>query len=201
MRLACCLPMPLDEGSLLHLLKAKNPKVIDSIFTTSFRLRHEGVSEQTKAGWRETLELSSEEVNDLCTGVAQLIHKCIYENVQDKAAVGAMFSDDFHGALKGLIAKIIVARVGGWREACLSNQVSPPKLVDFDWRVDQKRSSNFLSRMTVPSVIVEMKVQKQPTQKGVMPGVEDIQFELSKEALGTMLDGLGKIRDQLGSLN
>jgi hypothetical protein len=33
-----------------------------------------------------------------------------------------------------------------------------------------------------------------------MPGTRDVQFELDKETLATMLDGLGKIRDQLAGL-
>jgi hypothetical protein len=92
-----------------------------------------------------------------------------------------------------------------------------------DWRVDMKTSSNHLSRMAVPTVIVEMKVrwlqergagrpargaraedraQLQETAARVdrMPGTRDVQFELDKETLATMLDGLGKIRDQLAGL-
>jgi hypothetical protein len=100
-----------------------------------------------------------------------------------------------------------------------------------DWRVDVKTSSNLLSRMSVPTVLVGMKVflthslyaielrqmglfkifslfsrfyfrqvQDIPTQVGVVPDVKNVQFELSKEALQTMLDGLNKIRDQLGAI-
>lgn len=86
------------------------------------------------------------------------------------------------------------------REAVVSSQVGPPKLVDFDWRVDLKTASNHLSRMAVPTVLVSMKVQNQPTEVGVMPSVKDVQFEMGASALNTLLDGLGKIRDQLGSI-
>ncbi len=77
--------------------------------------------------------------------------------------------------------------------------------------------------MSVPSVMVEMKVwamstyqpyynhnfanltcifqiQNNPSAQGIMPGVDTLQFEMSREALSTMLDGLTKIRDQLGSI-
>lgn len=33
-----------------------------------------------------------------------------------------------------------------------------------------------------------------------MPGVKDVQLELSTQELATMLDGLGKIKDQLESI-
>ena len=49
-------------------------------------------------------------------------------------------------------------------------------------------------------MLVGMKVQDTPTHVGVVPDVKDVQFELSKEALQTMLDGLNKIRDQLGAI-
>ncbi len=83
--------------------------------------------------------------------------------------------------------------------ACIPH-VCPPVLSRADWRVDVKTSSNLLSRMSVPTVLVGMKVQDTPTHVGVVPDVKDVQFELSKEALQTMLDGLNKIRDQLGAI-
>jgi len=33
-----------------------------------------------------------------------------------------------------------------------------------------------------------------------MPGIRHVNFELTKETLETMLDGLGKIKDQLSSI-
>lgn len=35
---------------------------------------------------------------------------------------------------------------------------------------------------------------------GIPPAVEKVGFELSKEALQTMLDGLSRIRDQLSAM-
>ena len=77
---------------------------------------------------------------------------------------------------------------------------SSPVCLHADWRVDVKTSSNLLSRMSVPTVLVGMKVQDVPTRVDLVPDVKDVQFELSKEALQTMLDGLNKIRDQLSAV-
>ncbi len=82
----------------------------------------------------------------------------------------------------------------------MENQIGAPTLVDFDWCVDIKTSSSMLSRMQVPTVMVNLKIQSPPKKLGVMSGTRDIHFELSKQALNTMLDGLGKIRDQLDSV-
>ena len=43
-------------------------------------------------------------------------------------------------------------------------------------------------------------IQEIQAHKDVMPGSQHVNFELTKEALETMLDGLGKIRDQLSSI-
>ena len=72
--------------------------------------------------------------------------------------------------------------------------------MDVDWRVDVKLASDQVSRMSVPTTIVDLQIEQQPEKVGEMPVVRDVSFELSKEALETMLEGLGKIRDQLSSI-
>ena len=97
--------------------------------------------------------------------------------------------------------------------------VSLPCLIDFDWKVNIKSSSDSASRMAAPTCLVQMNVRPHPLIKsshahknkydviftgGVMPrvnqNVRTINVEFSKETLDTMLDGLGKIRDQLSSV-
>lgn len=55
--------------------------------------------------------------------------------------------------------------------------------------------------MQIPAVLMTLKVENTPSQALKMPETTQLQFELSREALGTMIDGLGKIRDQLASMN
>ena len=40
--------------------------------------------------------------------------------------------------------------------------VSLPKLADFDWRVDVKTSSDAITRMSMPTCLVQFKVCKSP---------------------------------------
>ncbi len=79
-------------------------------------------------------------------------------------------------------------------------QVSGPRLLDMDWRVDIKTSSDSLARMAVPTCLLELKVQDMPKRVGEMGDVDTITLELSKEALATMLEGLNKIRGQLSAV-
>lgn len=101
--------------------------------------------------------------------------------------------------------------------------VSLPRLVDFDWRVDVKTSSDCAVRMAQPTCLVQMKVSlygiAQPCtvhhlrcllllpqvrggseQQTQLPPTETVSMEFSRETLDTMLDGLGRIRDQLASV-
>ena len=45
-----------------------------------------------------------------------------------------------------------------------------------------------------------LQVQASPTLVDVMAPTRSITFEMNRETLETMLDGLGKIRDQLASI-
>ena len=74
------------------------------------------------------------------------------------------------------------------------------RLIDVDWRVDLKTSSEEVSNMSVPTVIVKLKVQPEATRAGELAPIRTVQFVLTKEALGTMLDGLRKIREQLDKI-
>ena len=54
--------------------------------------------------------------------------------------------------------------------------------------------------MNIPSVLVELEIEQTPCSTNFPPSVEKVPFELSAQALSTMLDGLGRIRDQLGAM-
>jgi hypothetical protein len=80
------------------------------------------------------------------------------------------------------------------------SRVSLPKLVDIDWSLHVKRASSQVSRLKVPVAIVGFQIEDQPTSTSSLPATQRVDFELSREALSTMLDGLGKIRDQLSAM-
>ncbi|EFC44468.1 hypothetical protein NAEGRDRAFT_5651, partial [Naegleria gruberi] len=75
-----------------------------------------------------------------------------------------------------------------------------PKLVDMKWRVDLSTASNVIQKMSAPSVVIQLNVQNPSKVVGVMPKTEQVNFEMDKETLSTMLKGLSKIRDQLASI-
>jgi len=54
--------------------------------------------------------------------------------------------------------------------------------------------------MQIPSIWMSLNIESTPANTAVMSKVEMVDVELSREALETMIDGLGKIRDQLNNM-
>ena len=57
-----------------------------------------------------------------------------------------------------------------------------------------------LSDLLIYNVFLYYQVEEPPAVCGEIGTVNSVNVELSKETLDTMLDGLGKIRDQLNSV-
>ena len=120
--------------------------------------------------------------------------------MEDLATLYEEAGQDVNPKLKSMIGSIITNRLGVFREAAISNRVSLPKYVDMNWAINMKKSSSKIPAMNIPTVLLELQVQSQATKVEEIPPLEKINLELSKPAVETLLDGLGKIRDQLSSL-
>ncbi|XP_006821404.1 COMM domain-containing protein 9-like [Saccoglossus kowalevskii] len=147
-----------------------------------------------------TLRVQQNIAKQLLVTLSSLIRCAIFEGCSDFMSVQDLFPDNFHKNLKDLLSKIIADNISTWRNRSLNNQISLPRLVDFDWRVDLKTSTDTISRMSMPTCILQLKVQETAKRVDTVPDVSSLSVELSKETLDTMLDGLSKIRDQLSSV-
>lgn len=154
---------------------------------------------QTKSIAR-ALNIEKEQSTKLHTALGRLLKRALFLDTQDPEILFNLFPANFHNNLKELLVKIILDNQSTWRKQAISNQVSMPRLVDFDWRVDLKAASGTISRLSVPTCLVQFKVQNIPIKVGVVPEEDLINMELSKETLDTMLNGLYKIQDQLSSI-
>ncbi|KAG7473844.1 hypothetical protein MATL_G00100110 [Megalops atlanticus] len=143
-----------------------------------------------------TLCVSASEAQQLLRALHTLSHHVLFYSLSAPEQILALFPHSFHASLKNLITKILLEQSPTWRSEALTNQVSLPQLVEMDWRVDIKTASDSMSRMAVPTCLVNMKVQD-PLALGDGDSVSSVTVELSRETLDTMLDGLGRIRDQL----
>ncbi|XP_014770278.1 COMM domain-containing protein 9 isoform X1 [Octopus bimaculoides] len=147
-----------------------------------------------------SLKIDKKQSENLYIALNLLLKKAIFADTQNPEVLRKLFPANFHNNLKELLVKIIIDNYSKWREASIKNQVSLPHLVDFDWRVDLKAASNTISRMSVPTCLVQFEMQDAGNRSGTAAPVRYANVELSKETLNTMLDGLSKIRDQLSSV-
>mmetsp|Transcript_13976 Transcript_13976/g.35984 ORF Transcript_13976/g.35984 Transcript_13976/m.35984 type:complete len:194 (-) Transcript_13976:492-1073(-) len=191
-----------DKIAILEtLLKAKSKGVVEGVFQTSFRFLTLGtIPQRLLDTFTEAFELeSSEETSRLIRVLQTLIRRVLYNDLAEEEVTG-LFPEDFHPQLKGLIVSILTSNAEGWKGQTVQTQVGPPSLLDFDWRVDLQTSSDKVARMSIPSVLLELQVQKQREDAAIFPCAESLTLELDKESLQTMLDGLSTIRDQLSSV-
>ncbi|XP_029524657.1 COMM domain-containing protein 9 isoform X1 [Oncorhynchus nerka] len=182
-------------SSLQILLKAPSKDAVRQLCADSFP---SGAPEswrlvESTAG---TLSVSAIEAKELIAALHTLSHHILFHNLTAPEQILVLFPKSFHPSLKILITKIMLEHSPTWRNEALSNQISLPHLVEMDWRVDMKTASDSVSRMAVPTCLVHMKVEDSSCLRG-SGALSSVTVELSKETLDTMLDGLGRIRDQL----
>ncbi|CAL1278668.1 unnamed protein product [Larinioides sclopetarius] len=114
--------------------------------------------------------------------------------------ISSLFPDEFHKNLRDLLSKIIVEKFGTWKSLAAKDSVSVPKLTEFDWRVDLKMASGKIARMSEPTCILHLKIHNPGVPENSEDRFQSLNVELSKEKLDTMLNGLGRIRDQLSAV-
>ncbi|XP_026859872.2 COMM domain-containing protein 9 [Electrophorus electricus] len=185
-------------SSLQLLLKAPSKDVVRQLCTDSFPLKTHK-SRALVDGTVRLLSVSSDQASQLLTAFHLLSHHVVFHNLTTPEQILAIFPDTFHSNLKNLITKILLEQSVIWRNEALANQISLPQLVDMEWRVDIKTCSDSVSRMAVPTCILSMKIQDSPHINS-SPCESSVTVELSKETMDTMLDGLGRVRDQLSAV-
>ncbi|XP_064169117.1 COMM domain-containing protein 9 [Anguilla rostrata] len=182
-------------ASLQLLLKAPSKDAVRQLCQDSFP-SGAPESRQLAESAAGTLSVSASEAQQLLRALHTLSHHVLFHGLTGPEQITRLFPDTFHTSLKNLLTKILLEHSPTWRNDALSSQISLPQLVDMDWRVDMKTASDSVSRMAVPTCLVHMKVQD-PLALGGGDSVSAVTVELSRETLDTMLDGLGRIRDQL----
>ncbi|XP_033752057.1 COMM domain-containing protein 9-like isoform X2 [Pecten maximus] len=183
------------------MLPASSKDVVLRICNESFIHRDKSqCSDSVLASVGDVLSIDPHKSRQLVRSLGALLKTAVFHGDTTPSSLQALFPSNFHKNLRDLLVKTMMENMNSWRNSALNNQVSLPRLVDFDWRVDIKTSSDTITRMSVPTCVLQMKVQENATEVDQIPEVEHVNVELSKETLDTMLDGLSKIRDQLSSV-
>ncbi|KAG8438317.1 hypothetical protein GDO86_008845 [Hymenochirus boettgeri] len=185
--------------ALQLLLKAPSKDVVAVLCQKSFPQSAVGCAQLidcTSTG----LSISHEEASQMVHALHTLTRHVVYKSLTTAEEILSVFPEDFHHHLKSLLTKLILDNLPLWRNEVLNTQISLPRLVDLDWRVDIKTASDSVSRMAIPTCLLQMKVQEDAEMCGPEQSISTLTIELNKETLDTMLDGLGRIRDQLSAV-
>uniref|UniRef100_A0A8C8RT30 COMM domain containing 9 n=1 Tax=Pelusios castaneus TaxID=367368 RepID=A0A8C8RT30_9SAUR len=186
-------------AALQILLKASSKDVVRQLCQECFSSSTKGSSKLIDSTC-SNLSVTPEEATQLVCSLHNLTRHIVYRGLSSVEEILSLFPENFHQSLKNLLTKIILENVSIWRNEAQSNQISLPRLVDMDWRVDIKTSSDSIGRMAVPTCLLQLKIQEDATLCGDSPVISAVTVELNKETLDTMLDGLGRIRDQLSAV-
>ncbi|CAM5161218.1 unnamed protein product [Natator depressus] len=211
-------------AALQILLKASSKDVVRQLCQECFSSSTRGSSKLIDSTC-SNLSVTSEEAAQLVGCLHNLTRHIVYRGLSSAEEILSLFPENFHQSLKNLLTKIILENVSVWRSEAQSSQISLPRLVDMDWRVDIKTSSDSIGRMAVPTCLLQLKrklhftgdvhnlgstlwsfrrgncgIQEDAALCGDSPVISSVTVELNKETLDTMLDGLGRIRDQLSAV-
>ncbi|KAM9854218.1 COMM domain-containing protein 9 [Aulostomus maculatus] len=174
------------------LLKAPSKDTVRDVCLQSHRGPSRRLTETTAAA----LSIPAAQAAQLVQSLHVLSHHVVFHNLSFPDQILQLFPESFHPNLKNLLTKILLENSTTWKSEALSNQISLPQLKDLDWRVDMVTGSDSVSRMCVPTCLVHFKMEEAcPSAGGEV--VSSATVELSRESLDTILDGLGRIRDQL----
>lgn len=178
--------------NLQLLLKAPSKDAVRDVCVQSHRGPSRRLTETTAA----TLSIPAAQAAQLVQSLHILSHHVLFHNLSSPEQILHLFPESFHSSLKNLLTKILLENSPTWRTEAVSNQISLPQLKELDWRVDMVTGSDSVSRMSVPTCMVQFKMED-PCQSAGGESVSTVTVELSRESLDTILDGLGRIRDQL----
>ncbi|XP_056138197.1 COMM domain-containing protein 9 isoform X2 [Lampris incognitus] len=179
-------------SSLQLLLKAPSKDAVRELCAQSHRSAAPP-SRRLAENTAGTLAISATEAKQLILALHTLSHYILFHNLNTPEQILALFPESFHSSLKNLLTKILLEHSPAWRTDALSSQISLPQLKELDWRVDMMTASDSISRMAVPTCLVQLTMDDSDS-------LSSVTMELTKETLETMLDGLGRIRDQLSGV-
>ncbi|XP_029008403.1 COMM domain-containing protein 9 isoform X1 [Betta splendens] len=181
-----------DFANLQLLLKAPSKGAVRDVCVQS----HRGSSLRLVESTAATLGIAAAQAAQLVQSLHALCRHVLFHNLSSPEQILPLFPESFHSSLKNLLTKILLENCPVWRTEALGNQISLPQLKELNWRVDVVTGSDSVSRMSIPTCLVQFKVED-PCSSAVNELVSTVTVELSRESLDTILDGLGRIRDQL----
>lgn len=169
------------QASLAALAAAPSKDAIVALIDACFRHRHD-VSQLDLDARAAEFGTDAKTMEGVVRCLVDTIEAVLFKSSDAFAAadVSAVLPADADARVKGFVATTIVSRLPVWREASIRQRVSLPPVVEVDWRVDVKSASSALMRMSVPSVMLNVKCRAEPSKADTFPGEQTVSIELSR---------------------
>ena len=143
--------MSINRDALLVLLQASSKKAADVFLGVAFLDLSKRCPQRKLEAARAILPIEPAEFNAAFESAKALIAEALRRGA-DHAVIEELLGADFHPQLRELLTKIILANAPVWTETLVQDQVSLPRLIDVNWRVDVVASSSSMSRQARPTV-------------------------------------------------
>lgn len=189
-------------GILDVLLVATDKEFVHTLFNQVFAASNSSTGELPKSRLRDisgVLDIDEEKASELVEAISGLINEVLFDDIPSPQIL-EILPASMNANLKKLIATVIHKSRDDWSMMQIGNEASIPKVRAVDWRVDLQSASDSALKMARPSVLVSIECQGQQTRVQETPKPNVTCFEMNKDTLATMLDGLGKIQEQLASV-
>jgi len=193
--------MDCNFEDLALLLKASSRDVVGRLCDAAFLHRHViTLPDDVISTASQDLSSDQEQAKKCMTSLCGLVVQVVFQGSTEATSLIGLFPTDFHKNLRDLLVKILTEKIPNWKSQANCSLSSLPRLVDFDWNIDVKAASAGVARTSVPTCHLKLQVEDraQSTEETKAPQVFNV--ELPKETLDTVLDGLGRIRDQLSAV-
>jgi hypothetical protein len=99
------------------------------------------------------------------------------------------------------LPQILTAALPAWREAAIESRVSLPRLEGISWSVDTAAGSGELAAAAEPLLRLSLDVRGAPARADTVPATETLAVTIPPAALGALVEGMRRVRDQLGALH
>ena len=141
----------INRDALLVLLQASSKKAADVFLGVAFLDISKRCPQRKLEAARAILPIEPAEFNAAFESAKALIAETLRRGA-DPSVIEELLGADFHPQLRELLSKIILANAPVWTEVLVQDQVSLPRLIDVNWRVDVVASSSSMSRQARPTV-------------------------------------------------
>ncbi|KAK2947153.1 putative COMM domain containing 9 [Blattamonas nauphoetae] len=186
----------IDFQSLGIFLRCPKRSVAEELVNKCFQYRYTALPDAEITSYASLFQESNDNIRSLADALIALVKTAIFYQCSTQEAVSNIFPGDFQTNLKNLLSTIISTQMPAWNNEMQSSQLSIPKFKTLDWNINLKTSHSGTTHSTVPTAMVKIEIENIADSQTN----DHIEFEMGRETLQAMLDGLGKIRDQLQSV-